>query len=147
AADAGTKPATPPPPPSQAHMATILKEFPSYRHPLRFTKRNIVIARDPSLEALVALAKRRHHDDPESRFMIFTDGDEKQSRRYMAFPKNRRNNAKLRIISPILRESRHQTFIPIFLQILYLRNVGCTCPAKSIERDLFESSYATRLNR
>jgi hypothetical protein len=62
--------------------AKVLKEFPSYRHPAGHYKRNIVIAPGPSLEALVALAKRLHHEDPETSFRIFTDGNVQQFHRY-----------------------------------------------------------------
>jgi hypothetical protein len=91
-AGAGTKRSTPPPekPPDvpsraapEVKAARVLKEFPSYRHPVGHIKRSIVITPGPSLEALVALAKHLRRDDPESSFMIFTDGNAQQFRRYM----------------------------------------------------------------
>jgi hypothetical protein len=90
-AGAGTKRRTPPPekPPDdppravpEVKAAHVLKEFPSYRYPVGHTKRSLVIAPGPSHEALVALAKRLRREDPESSFMIFTDGNAQQCRRY-----------------------------------------------------------------
>jgi hypothetical protein len=78
---AGTKSAKPPPDP-QGNAAAILKEFPRYQLPFRRPMRNIVIAPGPSLEALTALAKRLHRDDPHSMFRIFTDGDAQQFQRF-----------------------------------------------------------------
>ena len=45
--------------------------------------RNIVVSPDNSLEALTALAKRLHAEDPKSSFEFFTDGDAQQFQRYM----------------------------------------------------------------
>ena len=76
-------PDEPAPSAAETKAAPVLKEFPSYRHPAGHNKRCIVIAPGPSLEALVALAKRLRREDPKSSFMIFTDGNAQQFRRYM----------------------------------------------------------------
>jgi hypothetical protein len=68
---------------AETKAAPVLKEFPSYRHSVGHNKRSIVITPGPSLEALVALAKRLRREDSESSFMIFTNGNAQQFRRYM----------------------------------------------------------------
>jgi hypothetical protein len=66
----------------ETHAARVLKEFPSYEVMGR-RWRNIVVSPDNSMEALTALAKRLHAEDPKSSFEFFTDGDAQQFRRYM----------------------------------------------------------------
>jgi hypothetical protein len=80
AVEAGTKRAPPQEP--QANTVAILKEFPSDQHMGRHW-RNIVISPNNSIEALTALAKRLHHDNPKTWFRIFTDGNDQQFRKYM----------------------------------------------------------------
>jgi hypothetical protein len=77
--EAGTKKALPPSP--DANRAPLVKEFPSYEM-LGRRCINIVISPDQSMEALTALAKRLHREDPEASFAIFTDGNDQQFRRY-----------------------------------------------------------------
>ena len=80
-AAAGTKP-TPaaPPPEPQVNIAAILKEFPSHEKAGR-RWRNIVISPDNSVEALIALTKQLHAEDPRTSFWIYTDGNNQQFRR------------------------------------------------------------------
>jgi hypothetical protein len=75
-------PVEPPPPVLAANVAParVRKEFPGYQDG-RSYRRNVVVSPGLSLEALTALAKRLHADDPQSIFQIFTSGDEKQFRR------------------------------------------------------------------
>jgi hypothetical protein len=83
---AGTKltkpPNNPPPVALEAKAARVMKEFPSYQVMGR-RWRNVVVSPDNSLEALTALVKQLHAEDPKSSLEIFTDGDEQQFRRYM----------------------------------------------------------------
>jgi len=81
---AGTKPTKPPDSPValEVKAARVVKEFPSYQVMGR-RWRNIVVSPDNSMEALTALAKRLHAEDPKSSFEFFTDGDAQQFRRYM----------------------------------------------------------------
>jgi hypothetical protein len=79
---AGTKAPTPTPTVPEAKPARVLKEFPSY-HRMGRHWRNIVVAADNSIEALTALARRLHREDPKSAFTLFTDGNEEQFRHYM----------------------------------------------------------------
>jgi hypothetical protein len=85
---------------AETKAAPVLKEFPSYRHPVGHTKRSIVIAPGPSLEALIALAKRLRREDPESSFMIFTDGNAQQFRRYMLWDTHYAKDDSARYPSP-----------------------------------------------
>jgi hypothetical protein len=62
--------------------APVVGEFPSYQKAGRHW-RNVVIAPDPSIEALTALAQRLHAEDPKSSFWLFTDGNAQQFRRLM----------------------------------------------------------------
>jgi hypothetical protein len=75
-------PDSPPPMAPEVKAARVVKEFPSYQVKER-RWRNIVVSPDNSLEALTALAKRLHAEDPKSSFEFFTDGDAQQFRRYM----------------------------------------------------------------
>jgi hypothetical protein len=75
-------PDSPPPIAPEVKAARVVKEFPSYQVSGR-RWRNIVVSPDNSLEALTALAKRLHAEDPKSSFEFFTDGDAQQFRRYM----------------------------------------------------------------
>ena len=75
-------PDSPPPMAPEVKAARVVKEFPSYQVMGR-RWRNIVVSPDNSLEALTALAKRLHAEDPKSSFDFFTDGDAQQFQRYM----------------------------------------------------------------
>ena len=75
-------PDSPPPIAPEVKAARVVKEFPSYQVMGR-RWRTIVVSPDNSLEALTALAKRLHAEDPKSSFEFFTDGDAQQFRRYM----------------------------------------------------------------
>jgi hypothetical protein len=77
-----TPPADAPRPTAEAPTARVLKEFPSYRTGT-WHRRNVVVSPGLSLDALTALAKRLHADDPQSIFQVFTSGDEAQFRRFM----------------------------------------------------------------
>jgi hypothetical protein len=62
--------------------APVVGEFPSYQKAGRHW-RNVVIAPDPGIDALTALAQRLHAEDPKSSFWLFTDGNAQQFRRLM----------------------------------------------------------------
>jgi hypothetical protein len=62
--------------------APVVGAFPSYQKAGRHW-RNVVIAPDPSIDALTALAQRLHAEDPKSSFWLFTDGNTQQFRRLM----------------------------------------------------------------
>ena len=66
----------------EAKAARVVKEFPRYELMGRLW-RNIVIAPNPSLDALSRLAQQLHAEDPLIPFHIFTDGNTQQFRRFM----------------------------------------------------------------
>jgi hypothetical protein len=109
-------PDTPPLSAPEVKAARVVKEFPSYQSVGR-QRRNVVVAPDNSIEALTALAKRLHAEDPKSSFAIFTDGNESQFRRYMLWDLHYTKADTARYPYPQAWADRH--YIAIINQFAY----------------------------
>ena len=102
-----TKPLDSPPPMApEVKAARVVKEFPSYQVMGR-PWRAIVVSPDNSLEALTALAKRLHAEDPKSSFEFFTDGDAQQFRRYMRYASRPTSSNPAQYLYPKAWAERH----------------------------------------
>jgi hypothetical protein len=111
-------PGDPPPTAPEVKAARVVKEFPRYQRPGGPVVRGIVIAPNPSLEELIALAKRLYRENPDSLVVIFTDGDEKKFRQFMQWDLHETKPDAARYPKPEKWLERHE------LAIVHRTNLG-----------------------